>query len=174
MITVGLDFGTHQTKICIEKKEGVECNYSFFKFEDECHREFYTLPSIINVSANGLLSYGYIPRKAHGRIIRYFKQGAFRIASEIQMSPINSIYFSCWYISYILFDLEKEYGRDFTIQMGAPSDSGHLDEAKQTAVRILASAYRLVEVVFKNDKERFLATDMKTLTELTEIVPCHS
>ena len=34
MITVGLDFGTHQTKVCIEDKEGVELNYSFMKFFD--------------------------------------------------------------------------------------------------------------------------------------------
>lgn len=61
MITVGLDFGTHQTKVCIENKEGVECSYSFMKFKDEYQCEHYTLPSIINVGENGLLSYGYLP-----------------------------------------------------------------------------------------------------------------
>ena len=34
MITVGLDFGTHQSKVCIEKKEGAELSYEFFRFKD--------------------------------------------------------------------------------------------------------------------------------------------
>ena len=29
MITVGFDFGTHQTKVCIESKGGVELSYTF-------------------------------------------------------------------------------------------------------------------------------------------------
>ena len=34
MITVGLDFGTHQTKVCVEEKDGVVVNYTFMKFLD--------------------------------------------------------------------------------------------------------------------------------------------
>ena len=34
MITVGLDFGTHQSKLCIESKEGAELCYEFFMFKD--------------------------------------------------------------------------------------------------------------------------------------------
>lgn len=171
MITVGLDFGTHQTKVCIENKEGVECSYSFMKFKDEYQCEHYTLPSIINVGENGLLSYGYLPIKSSGRLIRYFKQAAFCVNSHIEMPQINAMFFSCWYLAYILFDLEKQYGTNFTIQMGVPSDSEHLDETKQIAVRILASAYKLVEEVYKNDKDAFLATNMRTLVERTKIVP---
>ena len=33
MITVGLDFGTHQSKVCIERKEGAEQSYEFFMFK---------------------------------------------------------------------------------------------------------------------------------------------
>ena len=125
MITVGLDFGTHQTKVCIEHKEGVELSYTFMKFVDTYHRDFYTLPSLV----------------------------------------------STWYLAYILFDLEEKYGQEFTIQMGAPTDSGHVHQVKVIATRIIASAYKLVEDVFANDKEKFLATPMKELTELTELVP---
>lgn len=170
MITVGLDFGTHQTKICIENKEGVELSYIFMKFEDTYHRQFYTLPSIIGVGKNGLLSYGYLPKRYDGRIIRYFKQSAFWPTS-IGMSQVNAMYFSIWYIAYILFDLEKVYGQEFTIQMGAPTDSSHVDVVKNIATRVIASAYRLVEDVFNNDKEKFLATTMKDLVDMTELVP---
>ena len=171
MITVGLDFGTHQSKVCVEKIEGTECEYSFIKFENEYRKEFYALPSIINVGEDGRLTYGLLPRNTKGRLIRYFKQATFCTNSVTGLSQTNAMFLSCWYLAYILFDLEELYGVDFAVQMGAPSDSGHLHETQQIAVRILASAYRLVEDVFQNDKEAFLATDMKTLVEKTEILP---
>lgn len=170
MITVGLDFGTHQTKVCVEHKDGVELTYTFMNFVDTYHRDFYTLPSLVGVGKDGLLSYGFLPRRYDGRIIRYFKQSTFR-PHPSGMPQVNAMYFSTWYLAYILFDLEDKYGQEFTIQMGAPTDSGHVHQVKVIATRIIASAYNLVEDVFANDKEKFLATPMKELTELTELVP---
>ena len=170
MLTVGLDFGTHQTKVCIENKDGVELNYTFMKFTNTYHQDFYTLPSIVGVGKDDLLSYGYLPRRYDGRIIRYFKQSTFR-PWPTGMSQTNAMYFSTWYLAYILFDLEQQYGKEFTIQMGAPTDSGHVNEVKIIATRIIASAYRLVEDVFANDKQKFLATHIRELTRLTQLVP---
>ena len=48
MITVGLDFGTHQSKVCAEYKQGVELSYTFFTFPDTTGKHQYTLPSIIH------------------------------------------------------------------------------------------------------------------------------
>ena len=170
MITVGLDFGTHQTKICIEKKEGVECSYSFVKYKDDKGVEHYTIPSVISINNRGLLSYGFISNKDRGTTIRYFKQSAFCTSPEITMSQSDAMYFSAWYLAYILFDLEERYGKDCVIQMGAPTDSGHYEEVKQVAVRILVSAYRLVEDVFQNDKAAFLSCNIESLKDKTEIV----
>ena len=170
MITVGLDFGTHQTKVCVEHKDGVELTYTFMKFVETYQRDFYTLPSLVGVGKDGMLSYGFLPRRYDGRIIRYFKQSTFR-PHPSGMPQVNAMYFSTWYLAYILFDLEEKYGQEFTIQMGAPTDSGHVHQVKVIATRIIASAYKLVEDVFANDKEKFLATPMKELTELTELVP---
>jgi hypothetical protein len=170
MITVGLDFGTHQTKVCVENKQGVELSYTFMRFEDAYHNKFYTLPSLVGVGNDGLLSYGYLPRRYDGRIIRYFKQSTFRPSSQ-GMTQTNAMFFSTWYLAYILFDLEKLYGQEFTIQMGAPTDSSHVNQAKQIATRIIASAYRLVEEIFNGDKQKFMATPMTELTELTTLVP---
>lgn len=169
MITVGLDFGTHQTKICIEEREGVERRYSFMKHKDADGILRYTLPSVINIGRDGKLSYGYISPKTNGEIVRYFKQGAFRTIPNMKMSQEDALYYSCWYITAILFDLEDKYGQDFAIQMGAPTDGGHYEMAKQVAVRILASAYKLVEDVFHNDKKAFLNSDIATLKQLTVI-----
>ena len=94
MITVGLDFGTHQTKVCIEDSEGVEINYSFMKFEDTYHSEFYTLPSVVGVDKKGLMHYGFLNRDFDGRIVKYFKQSAFDANASYIMPQINAWYFS--------------------------------------------------------------------------------
>lgn len=70
----------------------------------------------------------------------------------------------------LLFDLEEQYGQMFTIQMGAPADGSSIVMAKKIATTIVASAYRLVEDVFENDKKSFLNATLQTLKELTEIV----
>lgn len=168
-ITVGLDFGTHQSKICIERKDGAELGYSFFKFQDTHGYYKYTLPSIIQVNNDGTMDYGYV-KKAHGsKIIRYFKQATFT-TSKTELSKDDAQLFSIWYIAYILFDLEEKYETNFSIQMGVPSDGSHLEAQRQLAVSILLSAYNLVEEVFKNDKDAFLRTPFSELKDKTEIV----
>ena len=171
MITVGLDFGTHQTKVCIEDNEGVEVHYKFMKFKDETNELHYTLPSVICICTDGKLQYGYISDKTEGKIKRYFKQAVFHNYDSPGMSLYEAACYSIWYIAYILFDLEEQYGREFTVQMGAPTDGSKLDDMKAIAVTLLASAYNLVEEVFANDKEAFLNTDIKTLVSKTTILP---
>ena len=67
MITVGLDFGTHQTKVCVERKERAELEYSFIKFPDSRGQSQYTLPSIISIQPDGKLRYGYLPDNDNGK-----------------------------------------------------------------------------------------------------------
>lgn len=169
--TVGLDFGTHQTKVCVEEKDGAELEYKFFLFKDKHGVMQYTLPSVIQISTDGKLSYGYMVDNRRKSNIKYFKQSAFQTTSQAQYSELDGKLYSIWYIANILFDLEEIYGQNFTIQIGVPSDSSHLDRAKQTAVSIIVSAYKLVEDVFGNDKQQFLDTSIDKLRSLTKIVP---
>jgi hypothetical protein len=169
MITVGLDFGTHQSKVCVETQEGAELHYTFFKFPDCNGRQQYTLPSIIHESNNGCLKYGYIPKGSKGKIIRYFKQGTFTQTSN--MTQNEAVYYSIWYLAYIIFELEKVYGQDFSIQMGVPTDGGRFSKQKKLAVRIVLSAYHLAEEVFNNDQELFLRTPISELRKKTEFLP---
>ena len=159
MITVGLDFGTHQTKICIERKEGVELEYSFVKFNDANGVLKYTLPTIIGIGEDNRLTYGFLPHNYKGRIVRYFKQSAFGMSSSSNaLSQQESLFYSILYVANLLFDLEDQYGQMFTIQIGAPADGSRIVTAKKIATKIVTSAYRLVEDVFENDKQRFLNT----------------
>ncbi len=62
-IRIGLDFGTHQTKVCVQKTpdEGHgEPNYDFFQFKDLQGRNQYFLPSVIQINEDDTLSYGYV------------------------------------------------------------------------------------------------------------------
>lgn len=170
MITVGLDFGTHQTKICIENKDRVELSYSFMRFKDEFGNLQYTIPSVIGIGKDGLLSYGFLPKDYDGEVVSYFKQDTFR-RQKGDISQNGSVYFSIWYLAYILFDLEEIYGQEFSIQMGVPTDSHHFESAKQKAASVMISAYHLVEDIFMNDKELFLSASLDELKEWTEIIP---
>ena len=172
MITVGLDFGTHQSKVCAEYKQGVELSYTFFTFPDTTGKHQYTLPSIIHRRPDGRMDYGYIPANSNGEIIRYFKQATFT-TSSIGLKQADAMYYSVWYLAFIIFDLEEKYGTEFTIQMGVPTDGSRLSQQKQMAVRLLAAAYNLVENVFKNDKQAFLNKTWGELWDMTKI-PAYS
>ena len=95
--TVGLDFGTHQTKICVCEQEGTEKSHKFIKFDDSFGHSQYTLPSIVGIKDDGLINYGYLPKNFKGKVIRYFKQGVFKNPTS------EAMYHSIWYIAYIIF-----------------------------------------------------------------------
>ena len=63
-ITVGLDFGTHQTKVCIENKSDARNPiYSFFQFKDLEGNSSVILPSIIQINKDNTLSYGFVDKE---------------------------------------------------------------------------------------------------------------
>lgn len=65
-ITIGLDFGTHQTKICIQSipDEGHgEPRYEFFAFPNYEGEFQYFLPSVIQINQDNTLSYGFVNEK---------------------------------------------------------------------------------------------------------------
>ena len=129
----------------------------------------YTIPSVVCINPDRTLSYGYTAVRSHGQIKRYFKQAVFRDHDSGVLKLWEAACYSIWFIAFILFDLEELYGQEFTIQMGAPTDSSRLDDRRAIAVTILASAYHLVEDVFRNNKDEFLKADYNKLLELTKI-----
>lgn len=169
MITVGLDFGTHQTKVCIENKQGAETHYKFMRFKNLSGQLLYTLPSVIYIDEDRKLHYGFAPKDKKCKVIRYFKQAVFRNYDSRNMKLWEASFYTIWYLAYILFELEEEYGQNFSIQMGAPTDSARLNDAKAIAVSVIVSAYKLVEEVFK-DKSEFLNCDYDTLVKKTEVI----
>ena len=170
MITVGLDFGTHQTKICVEDADGYETHYSFYKFPDENGQMQFTLPSIIAITPDEHIKYGYVGKAKDCKVYRYFKQAVYQKLDSRNITLWEAARFSIWYLAYILFDLEEKYGRDISIQMGVPSDSEGIEFKRQIGVTLIASAYNLVEDEFENDKQAFLDATYSELVERTNII----
>lgn len=245
-VTVGLDFGTHQTKICLQivPDEGAgQPSYEFFTFEDKFGHSHYFLPSLVKIKEDGTLVYGYdadnsieeqltpieveeeeivkeseakpsfsigaitkklfskllfgkqkpqtesveeilqdsadpqiesldpqpaVEYKEDKEVFRYFKQATF--AGSSWNHTIDSTTVSIWYVSYILFLLEKRFGDSFFINMGVPADDSTYGAKKRKAVEILLSAIRLVEEVYQNDLDAFLKEQVSDLLEKTEVV----
>lgn len=168
--TIGLDFGTHQTKICVEEKDRLETRYSFVTFKDNKGRESFVLPSIIRINSNGKLSYGYIEEGVPGTIVRYFKQATFTESPSIWNNRVNAEYYTIWYLAYIIFLLEEKYGTDFSLNFGIPTDNDRYAFLKRKAISLILSAYRLVEDVYQNEIERFLDENITSLMANTELL----
>lgn len=59
--TVGLDFGTHQTKVCIEDASNpAQKIYEFIEFENPYGNPSVLLPSIVQINEDDTLSYGFV------------------------------------------------------------------------------------------------------------------
>lgn len=59
--TVGLDFGTHQTKVCVEDASNpAQKIYEFFEFDDPVGSKSVLLPSIVQINQDDTLSYGFV------------------------------------------------------------------------------------------------------------------
>lgn len=63
IIKIGLDFGTHQTKICIQRTpdegHGIP-EYEFMTFGEKDGIKQYSLPSVIQINKDDRLSYGFV------------------------------------------------------------------------------------------------------------------
>lgn len=249
-INVGLDFGTHQTKICIQRipDEGHgEPSYEFFSFKDLNGENSYFLPSLIQINKDDTLSYGFVDKaieksageaptlellevpevdlekksqklfekyanlgqdeddkqslitmlklklkqdqqkvekenetrsslydqalkkyKSELNTFRYFKQATFSLRDWT--AKIDSQRLCIWYLAYVIFLLEERLGKIFSINMGIPTDDNSFEEKEQLAIRILLSAYNLVENVYHNDMNAFLNASINELMEKTEMM----
>lgn len=62
--TVGLDFGTHQTKVCVEDASNpVQKVYEFVEFLDLTGKSTVLFPSIVQINQNNTVCYGFIDEK---------------------------------------------------------------------------------------------------------------
>lgn len=59
--TIGLDFGTHQTKVCIEDSSNpAQKIYEFFEFNMPDGNKTVLLPSVVQINKDDTVSYGFV------------------------------------------------------------------------------------------------------------------
>lgn len=178
MITVGLDFGTHQTKICYEEVESGTTFYKVFRFRDRNGREALTLPSFVRICSNGRLQYGHEALNGVGRAVTYFKQIMFSWTSN-EEDRIEAEQWSVLYLAFVILTLDLNLKTTrYIVQMGMPTDANplHYDYCKFQAVKVMVSAMKLAREYFKDDLQAFLQepfTNLKALaTKCLSSVPC--
>jgi hypothetical protein len=60
-LTVGLDFGTHQTKVCIEDATNpAQKIYEFFEFKNPFGKASVLFPSVVQINEDDTLTYGFV------------------------------------------------------------------------------------------------------------------
>lgn len=166
MITVGLDFGTHQTKICYETLENGRRTYDVFQFPTPRRHKESTLPSLIYVDEFDLLHYGYDAMDAmqgsvYGRAITYFKQKMFS-SSISDTERDEAKHWAILYLTYIIIKLDmyfkKAKNAPYIVQMGMPTSAepSRYIFCKCQAISAMATAMLLARDEFHGDMFTFL------------------
>ncbi|HCY41234.1 MAG TPA: hypothetical protein DHV48_07760 [Prolixibacteraceae bacterium] len=87
--TVGLDFGTHQTKICIEDASNpAQKLYEFLEFEDNDGKLTVLFPSIVQINNDDTISYGFV-NDERCKILN--KNGVVKPVLSLSQEPVLKI-----------------------------------------------------------------------------------
>lgn len=171
-ITVGLDFGTHQTKICYETVERGTVFHEVFQFRSSRGETSVTLPSVVRLRADGRLRYGQDAiDDAGGRVTTYFKQVMFSWSSESE-SRTCAEHWSILYLAFVVLNLDRQLETSrYIVQMGMPTDAdpSHYAFCKRQAIKVLAGAMKLARDVFQGNLSDFLDAPFADLTEWAKI-----
>ena len=177
MITVGFDFGTHQTKVCYERVEQGTTFYDVIRFKKTNGQDALTLPSFIHVRPNGTLRYGHdaVSDRAGGRAITYFKPLVFSWTAG-KMDIAEAEKWAVLYLAYVILKLDEKLGTTkYTVQMGMPTDADpvHYGFCKRQAIKVMASAMLMARHVFKNNLGNFLQTPHSVLADAASQCMAH-
>lgn len=165
--TIGLDFGTHQTKCCVEERDKNYRKYYFLSFMNTDGELEYRLPSVIKVKKDKRLEYGFFNSASNDRVFRYFKQGTFNPEDSNWNESIEASVVSIWYLTYMIFCLKAKVGKYFDINIGVPTDSTTYIKKRIIAAELLKAAYYLAEEVYKDDMRSFLNATYEELLHET-------
>lgn len=167
-ITVGLDFGTHQTKICYETVERGTVFHEVLQFRSSHGEMSLTLPSVVRLCADGRLRYGQdAVDAAGGRVMTYFKQIMFSWSAELETRTCAEEW-SVLYLAFVVLNLDRRFGTSrYIVHMGMPTDAdpSHYAFCKWQAVKVLAAAMKLARDVFGGNQNGFLDASFSDLSK---------
>lgn len=111
-ITIGLDFGTHQTKVCIENSD--DPYHKTYEFYDWGNRD-YVLPSVIQINNDRTISYGKISvdNAMVGRKKKYLEEPVELVLPDEPIKPILEKVEEPVFPSMPVYEFVTKYGLKF-------------------------------------------------------------
>lgn len=117
------------------------------------------------------LEYEQKEKKKIPATFKSFKQMVFSSGFDWRFE-IDPMLVATWYLCYVFFDLDKDYGtQNLVVNMGTSSGRDNWKRNKERATQIILTVYDLIERVFDHDKDRFLSATIDELKKVTEIKP---
>ena len=170
MITVGLDFGTHQTKVCYERVEAGTAFYEVFPFRTVDGSRAPTLPSFIRIREDNTLRYGHeaMADGARGRAVTYFKQVVFSWTIS-EARRVEAEKWAVLYLAFVIFKLDALFrDEQYRVHMGMPTDAdpSHYAFCKGQAIKVLGAAMLMARNVFKRDLVAYHKMPYERLVDL--------
>ena len=122
---VGVDFGTSQTKVCVQHTSVRPPVHEFVRFPGPAGSESFFIPSVVWAGRDGRLRYGHRPAHFEGWDFAYFKIVAaedevFRTEAALAgdqpyydpagYEPFTPEVLSVWYLAFVLRTVRDSYG----------------------------------------------------------------
>jgi len=121
---IGIDFGTYQTKVCVNYLDSNPQQHEFFQFNNE-GEDSYFIPSKVYLLKDGKFRYGSYHNTDIDKIFNYFKIASaederFRIVSDIENSMYNPDknfkqltpeFLSVIFITHVLLEVRNHYNK---------------------------------------------------------------
>src|SRR5690606_11400960 len=117
LFNIGLDFGTSQTKVCVQHTSANPRIHEFISFPSPSGPPSFFLPTRVGVRADGTVSCGHLTPGEHKQTFDYFKIASaedvqFRIQSGLDrvreyydhcdFAPYTPELLSVLYLTYVL------------------------------------------------------------------------
>lgn len=121
---IGIDFGTYQTKVCVNYLDSIPQQHEFFQFNNDGQNSYF-IPSKVFHLKDGQFRYGSYRGTDIDKIFNYFKIASaederFRIVSEIENSMYNPDknfkqltpeFLSVIFITHVLLEVRNHYNK---------------------------------------------------------------
>ena len=102
-------------------------------------------------------------------IYRSFKQMVFSKGFDWKFE-LDPMLVSIWYLCYVFFELDKEYGtQNLIVCIGTSSGRDNWGLNKKKATQIILTVYDLIENVYNHDQKKFLRATLDELKSVTVI-----
>lgn len=84
-VKIGLDFGTHYTKICVvDSADKRNRRYSFFRFDDMNGKPSFVFPSVVQLNKDNTLSYGFVDTTKAAMVVGLPERDAPRKPDKVE------------------------------------------------------------------------------------------